>query len=211
MNKLGFCIVFAILLIGIGYLFAFPMCNADITNNHTFVVDRPYREVIRVMGKPDTLEQIIAMQNGRVIEKKWDNLVFDLEKIIQPRWQVNGQGRFTIEVDDPDKGHYYITLYQQVHIDQQIMQIKTTSLKPSGGVQLVDNYMEVRPDGDKTRFTLTNRLVVQYRIPQHYHDYMKAKVNQANLSGIEATEKCVQNMCVKRGIISIPLQRFYNH
>jgi hypothetical protein len=197
----------AVLVVGsLAYLILMPPCLATDTVDHTFVIDREYREVIRTLVRQDSLESIVAMSDGRILDKQWESLVFDLDRIMRPVWRVNGRARFVIEASYPGYGKVVLELLQEVHVNQDFMDVSMTLIRPSDGVEVYNNYMHIQAEGSQTRFTLKNQIAVRHRIPINYHDYMKQQVHDANVAGAKNAEICIRKSCQKTGLISIPIK-----
>jgi len=205
MSKVLAAIISVCVLGVIGYLVFFPPCRAEDQLTHSFIVNREYREVIRVLAKQDSLEAIVSMSDGRIIDRQWESLNLDIDRIMRPVWRVNGSARFLIEITNPD-GKIVLELYQQIHVNQDFMDVSMTLIRPADGVEIYTNLMHVQAEGEQTRFTVKNHIAMTKRIPVQYHDYMKEQVRQANMTGVQNTETCIRKYCQRSGLISIPLK-----
>lgn len=207
MNKNTIFLTIIILISTIILCFAiFPPCVADVKEGHTFVVDRPYKESMRLLAKNDALEKIVEMGNGRVVEKHWNKLDLNIQKLINPEWKIIGDANFSVEIEDYQHGKVILDLKQTADISPEKMIICVNSVSPSGGVKLVSNYFAVFPEvGNKTKFILENRLVIGYKIPANYHNRMHEMVKNVNHQNLLNVETCVREIVSKKGI-SISLQ-----
>jgi hypothetical protein len=206
MSKIIPALIICFVVVVCGYIVFFPPCTAEDQVVHTFVVNRPYKEVIRVLAKQDTMESIVAMSDGRIVEKQWFNLALDIDRIIRPAWQVNGSARYVVEFSNPGCGRILLELFQELHVDQTHMDSSMRLMRPSGGVELYNNFMLVEAEGEKTKFTLTNQIIMTKRIPTPYHDYMKNQVHENNVMGAQNAEFCIQKVCQRSGLFSIPIK-----
>lgn len=180
-------------------------CTEIAVDETRFVIDKPYRQVVLSMAKPDTTGQIVAANKGKIIKQDGQDLTFNLERIIRPVWNASGCSELVIEQPVP-YGRVQLEFHQDIKVNQDEMITKMSLKKPAHGISECENITIVRKINDKqTEIYLKNSLTVTHRLPLTAHDYMKEEVRKNNESTIKNTEACLKQICGT--IASVPLIR----
>lgn len=199
-------ILFVILSLGFsGYLYYFHDCVKEATAETTFVINKPYRQVVLSLAKPDTTSKIVAANDGKVIKQEGQDLTFNLERIIRPVWNASGCSELVIEQPVP-YGRVQLEFHQDIQVSQDEMTTTMLLKAPTHGVLFCENITIVKKLNDKqTEIYLKNTLIVKHKLPLRAHEYMKEEVRKNNEKTVLVTEKCLKEICGT--ITSIPLIR----
>jgi len=203
------CLLIAIITIPLGVLaicfYYLHDCTEQASAETRFVIDKPYRQVVMSLAKPDTTSQIVAANNGKLIKQEGQDLTFNLERVIRPVWNASGCSELVIEQPVP-YGRVQLEFHQDVKVNQDEMISKMSLKKPTHGILVCESITIIKKLNDKqTEIYFKSSLTVKHKLPLKAHDYMKEEVRKNNESTVSSTEACLKKICST--IASIPLLR----
>lgn len=180
------------------YLFT-PIVEIKDDKSNSFVINKPFKQVVLSLAKDDVFDEIVKANGGRILKKQKSN-EFHIDKIMKPEWHIEGYGVYLVEFKTPYKT-FTVNIHEQMQGSKNRLETTTYSV---GGNARFQTHLQIEPDGEGTRVTTRNFIVIRERIPASYLDQIRKNVVESNDKSVQNTENCIRKAC-QSGIFTIKL------
>lgn len=175
---LGAIIILLVVLM-VGWRAIFVKHTSIGQKQSTYLLDLEFKEAKKILTRTDSLGEIVQSQHGVVVSQKWDRLNISTERLLDG-FDVDGDGQFVVEVENPDTGQLRLHFRQKVAITKDSLKSETWLAEPCGYIKDVRTYTEMTPEGSQTRVNFKSMVKYERNIPQRYVSYMDERANEAS-------------------------------
>lgn len=183
MKKILIAIVLLIATLAIGIFLSFKNNVSHAVKEESFVIEKPFIAVVKNLATKDSLERMIEESDATLIEKKWEYLDLEVPKRILriKDYKLNGKLVFVIEKKDADLGDLKIPFVQNVHLDNNVFNVKTNLSSQQKNILFYEKVIEIKPlDERSSKVYLKSEIKIEKTIPFFFKNYMNKKVEQNN-------------------------------
>lgn len=189
---LGAIIILLVILM-VGWRAIFINHTSVGEKDSTYLLDLEFKEAKKILTRTDSLEEIVHSQHGVIIHRQWDSLNISTERLLNG-FDVDGQGQFVVEVDNPDAGKLRLHFRQKVAIRKDSIKSETWLSQPCGHIQDVRTYTEIMPEGSKTRVNFKSVVKYERKVPKRYVNYMDQRVAEASEAMATRNKKAISDL-----------------
>lgn len=169
--------VIASFVFGFFTFFVNHTAKADVTK--TYTLDYPFDKVKRVMMQVDVLEEMVAYEQGQILEKNWTKLLVSGDRPLLEGVDIDGNLDFLVLKQDPELGRALMRFSEVIYVGKHKINSETSLVEPVAHLQAIKTIMEMSPEGDKTVVKTSASLTYQRRIPKNMVDEVNRRVNQS--------------------------------
>jgi hypothetical protein len=182
----------ATLLLLIGYL-CLEKHESHSVETTEFTIEKPYLGVVKELATKNSLERMVQDSNGTITEKNWENFEVEVPKrpLRLKEYKLEGTLRFTVEKKDSDLGELRLPFVQEMHLDKQVLSLKTRLSSPQEKIPEYDKTVEISPLAEegspmpKTHVAIRSELKVKKTVPFFFKKFMDEKVAETNKKDTE--------------------------
>lgn len=210
MKKTILPVLFLLLVFLIGYL-CLENHESRSSEKIEFFIDKPYLAVIKGMATKNSLEKIVEDSDGVVTNKNWDHFQVEVPKRVLrlKEYKLEGVLKFNVEKTDPSLGKLRLPFTQEIHLDDQVLFLKTKLDESQKHVVVCDKIVEVSPvieEGlslHRTHVSIRSELKVKKTIPFFFKIIMDDKVSQANKKDTERLKTNIIDASGQKALLTI--------
>ena len=210
MKKTILPVLFFLLVFLMGYLCLQSHESHSLVKTE-FFIDKPYLTVMKGMATKNSLEKIVEDNDGVVTNKNWDHFQVEVPRRILrlKEYKLEGLLKFNVEKTDPSLGKLSLPFTQEIHLDDQVLLLRTKLAESQKHVIVCDKIVEISPiledDGllQRTHVSMKSELAVRKTIPFFFGKMMDDKVDQANKKDIERLKTNIINASGQKVLLTI--------
>lgn len=180
-------------LVIISPLFLLKLHRSESVESAQLTVDVPYLRVVSSLGKKSSLESMVSSGGGELLDRRWDEFVFDLGRV--PRlssWEMKGSGHFSLLVDSEDfTGR--MDLEQHALADRSGVSVESKMLGSCGFVKGYETNLKVS-NAKPVVVEASSRIVYERLVPFWMCDAVDERVSEYNkkrLYALVRTIRCI--------------------
>jgi len=154
-----------------------PTRTVEVYREHSFVVDRNFKEVRRVLFNQDLVTEILESHGAKLISKEWVEHDFLIQRPLMTSWEYNGTMLIVAKLDFPRET---IHMKQEISLRSDEIYAKSNLDRPlKVGVTDWDQEIWIVPHGDKTEIRTTIYAKLSRPIPKVFMKMAKDQMNFA--------------------------------
>lgn len=204
MKKLEICLsllIFSAFFGVLGFFLCYGTHESSSFEQISFVIERPYLEVVQNLAKKDSLEKIVEQNDAILVEKLWKNFNIEVpQRVLRIReYKINGVLDFVVEKHDKFLGNLNIPFTQTVNFDKNMLKIDIKLQKNHEKVTFYEKSIEITPflSENKTFVEIKSKLSIKNKIPFFVKEIMDKKVDENNKKDVKKLEDNLKNMLNK--------------
>lgn len=206
---IGFIVFFIALL-----FFSFNLFVKNYTfkskNKNSYILDCSFKKVKMIMLRANVLEQIIAAEQGKIVEKKWDKFELSSIRIFRDGIDLKGKGNFIVSKKDPYMGDILLDFYQEIDINKYSIESITKLQKPCSYIKDIKTNMQVSAKNDnETLIDYSVSVVYERTIPVTMYKDVQKKVDESVRESLNNNQKIITKIIEEHKdqdiLIPIPL------
>lgn len=195
-------------LLAAGY-FCLPKYTVEVSRRKQFVIDRDFVSVRKSLSQGKFEEEILKANNAVMIEKKWINKGFHIERPLKKDryWEFNGSLLAKIGVNNPRTGQMTVELKHDVLVTTETIQLEANLVRPLeiGLTDLREKIVMV-PQGDKTLVRIEVAMRLSRFVPGFFREYAQKQLMQAADNSVDTFESVVKNLPPPKPGLNLPLK-----
>jgi hypothetical protein len=156
-----------VLFIVMGFVtFGYTPYETSATKTNSFYIDENFDIVRKVLVRAPSLEKMVELSHGVLIEKKQEQVDLSIEKLSlrNPNWMIEAGGYFKVRHQNGYLKNKILTLRQNVRLTKDCMDVHISLTEPVATLLEHDVTQRLERDGGKTKVTQTVTMKIQYRI-----------------------------------------------
>jgi hypothetical protein len=168
-KKWKFFILIAIFL----FVFVFSSFNIflekhtfNVNQQNEYVLDCEFEKVKKILVRTDVLEEIISYEQGRLLDKKWNKLVFSSNRPLIDGIDIDARCEFLVLKNDHYLGDLKLRFKQDTHIDKSKIVSRTELMEPVGFMKKLQTEMLVSKKEKQTQFFVKNSIQYERTVPK---------------------------------------------
>jgi len=213
MKKTILPVLFFLLIFLIGYL-CLQSHESHSSTNTEFFIDKPHLAVIKGMATKNSLEKIVEDNDGVVTNKNWEGFQIEVPRRVLrlKEYKLEGVLKFNVEKTDPSLGKLSLPFTQEIHLDDQVLLLRTKLVESQKHVIMCDKIVEISPVIEEggpphgTHVAIKSELKVKKTIPFFFRKMMDDKVDQANKKDAERLKTNIINASGQKALLTIVRQ-----
>lgn len=178
-NYIFLFVAFAIAVAGFSFVTWFENHTAQTTLTNSFVLNHSFEKVKRVMTQVDVLEEIVAHEQGQVLEKKWKKFLISADRPLRDGVDIDGNLEVLVLRQDPDLGRALMRFDQKIFLGKHKITSETFLIEPVAHLQEIITLVEITPDGDKTLVETSASIKYQRIVPTNMVQEVNRRVTQS--------------------------------
>lgn len=197
-------IIFVILVAG---YFCLPKYTVEACRRKQFLIDKNFVLVRKSLSQGKFEEEILKANNATMIEKRWINKGFHIERLLKKDryWEFNGSLIAKIAVTNPKTGSTIVELKHDVLVTNEKIQLEANLMR-SLEVGLTDLNQKILlvPQGDKTLVRVEVSMRLSRFVPPFMKEYAQTQLIQAVENSVDTFEAVIANLPPPKPGLSIP-------
>ena len=181
-NYIFLLVAFAIAVAGFGFVTWFENHTAQTTLTNSFVLNHSFEKVKRMMTQVDVLEEIVAYEQGQVLEKKWKKFIISADRPLRDGVDIDGNLEVLVLRQDPDLGRALMRFDQKVSLGKYKITSETSLIEPVAYLKKLTTDVTITPDGEqslvKTSVSIKYQRIVPANMVQEVNTRVKQTVEQ---------------------------------
>jgi hypothetical protein len=206
MRYIALAILMFLLTITILFFGFLPDYTVEVRKQRSFVIDKSFNSVRRAIANDEGISSILTTGNAQVIEERWLDKEFCLEKPLSKEryWYWKGTIYTKSLVKNKHGGKMMVYTYSHIYIDQEKIHLKVELTQPMS-VGITDRLEEIRiePYGENhTIVYLKVYLKLERPVPGPWKNYARNEVDKVAIETIRETEIAIrQASSQERGLL----------
>ena len=131
------------------------------------------------MTQVDVLEEIVAHEQGQVLEKRWKKFLISADRPLRDGVDIDGNLEVLVLRQDPDLGRALMRFDQKVFLGKHKITSETFLIEPVAHLQEIITLVEITPDGDKTLVETSVSIKYQRIVPVNMVPEVNHRVTQS--------------------------------
>jgi hypothetical protein len=202
-----YIILSAFIVVCVGYFLFYPYHSAQIAVEHSFVIDNDFDDTRKILVRTDAAKRLIEAFGVEVLEEKWDNVTFGVDKFRPIEWDINLHGRLKVRV----KEEYFdeiLLLQQDSHVERDLVVSKISLIEDAGLIKGYQNHIKFCRDGDKTKVCIRLYTKVGRRIPNlpYLREKIQNELEKASEETLKESEEAIRKLIKERSGKKLLLQ-----
>ena len=178
-----------------GWFFTTSDLTVESSAQHEFTIDERMPRVRKILVRTNAVKKIVAMADATLLDQKWQNMDFEMGKLLDRDWHVDGNGKLDIVVNNSYLGKIDLTLDQQVDIRPEQLESVSKLAKSSGSITQYDSKIELTPDSDgKAKFQTSLSLEVSTKANIFTRRLVEKNIRAAADSALKNQEKAFRKI-----------------
>lgn len=186
-------------LVAAGSIIAFvPLRTIDVTStaSHDFTINKPMVDVRKILVRSNAVKRIVAMADAKLVDQRWLGMHFQLQHpILDPDFDLKGNGQLVVETNNRYLGKYQITLDQNINITRYNLSVVSNLDQPVGPIRKYYSTLTLVPDEQgKARFESTLELEIKTTASWLISPFVKAGIRAAARDSLRNQEKALREV-----------------
>lgn len=163
------------MVVTVGVMFGLPMHTSAAESEISYTLPYPLEKIKKALIKGDVLQEVVDMNNGRVLKNDIKYVNASSEKLLSG-WEVDACIEFTIAIPNPYIGELTLDMVQYAKMNKDMLQGNVALRRPHKGIQAISSEIVFKANGEQTDVNFKSRLVVSRRIPFFLRNYLDKEV-----------------------------------
>ena len=169
--------------------------TVESTAQHEFTIDERMPRVRKILVRTNAVKKIVAMADAELLDQKWLDLQFDMGKILDRDWHVEGDGQLEVVVNNSYLGKVNLTLDQDVDIRREQLKVVSKLGETSGAITKYNSSVELTPDeNNKASFRTELSLVVSTKANFFTRSIVKKNIEAAAADALKRQEQAFREV-----------------
>ena len=192
-------------MVGIAAVLTAKNYVAEAHRKVTFTVDKDFVGIRNAIVSGRFEEEVMRINGTTLVSKEWNSVRLSLQRPLQKDRYWEFDGIMSAKISSDKTG--IMEMEQQVHVAKDVVDIKTTLLKPlEVGVTDLRERIYLQPAGEgKTDVVLMVYIKLQRYVPSFLKKHAQGEIDREADKMMSDTEVVLKDLTVKYGII-IPIQ-----
>jgi hypothetical protein len=153
----------------------------------------------------------VEENDGKVTNKNWEDFQVEVpQRLLRLReYKLEGRLKFEVEKTDRDLGELKLPFVQEIHLDDEVLRLRTSLETPQKQVVKYEKNVEISPalehDGpvQKTHVYMLSELKVRKTIPFFFGKTMDERVGRSNKKDLERFKNNIIETAGQKPLLTI--------
>lgn len=177
---------------------AMPVLTLEVASEaqHRFELDVRMARVRKIMVRTNAVKKIVAMADATLLDQKWQNMAFESEgSLLKGDWNVSGEGRLSIQINDAYLGQQSIRLNQTIDVEPDRLYSINDLIEPSESIREYASTLELIPDADNNAVVeCTLKLKIRTTASLLTRAYVRQEIEAAAAKSLDQQEIAIREL-----------------
>lgn len=161
-----------------------------------YVLEYDFLKVKKVMLRTNVLESIVEKEHGEIVDKRWDNFVFSTNRPLRDGIDIDAQGFFVVEKNDPDIGKIRLNFKQKIHTTKSEFKSETSLIESENYIKNIQTSLCIIPAKEKNKTLVKVKMILEYErlLPKNMITTVDKIVEKSVKSSLEANRQAVTDL-----------------
>jgi hypothetical protein len=190
-----------------GYFLLYPHHTAEIAVERSFVLENNFDDTRKILVRTDASKRLIEAFGAEILEEKWNNVTFGVERFRPIKWDIILDGRLKVKIRQ-DYINEILLLNQKSQVEPDQVTSKLSLIEEAGLIQGYENHIKFYRCDEGTKVQIRMFIKIGRRIPNWppLKSRIQATLEEEAHKTLENSEEAIRKLIKERSGKKLLLQ-----